>query len=733
MNFQQILPSDNFSELVQKVNQNFITVLQSGGGPSGPKGDQGNIGPIGPIGERGTRWWYGTDDPNNLVFIDEKESDFYLRSDGSVWILETQWVDTGISLKGPQGDSSDSGLTKAGICVQSGTAPADGEDFKYLSPSGEYFCLSGRAYTPLVIGGSPNGTQLCSTDIGNISCTYWKDINITQSTLFVHTPQVSGSRHITFSRPEGTGIGSSQNSCNINELAYLNINTYDALIVKAPRRIDNSLRSCNSDGIILSTDDSNINLSSARDISITTTGTPLSNRACTGNSINSTGNITISSNEGSCGGYAGSAIKIFKGSGSDLGRGGIRIGNGCLNNGDVRVYSIGDICNVSGNSFKVDTFSSIDMSSSNMNMNITGLTNIEGDSFNVNAGEGIFLNGGNSFTISSDDIQIESKSSNIINRTPVGSSRHIFTSTCNAQNSGLTVEFENSGESRIHVQSACSCISTIRLGGQGRNISTLNRSEMIYDRGSSLFTLRVYSNINETLDNVIIASPTQVEVCSNFVNINGVVTIPSAVLCSPVACNLNVGTLTNRCSATFCSTVNLNSNVCTNSTGTIDINKPVTFSNNVTFCAFTGSLRFLGCTYLGQSSVMSLCGADSQIRLSSTSSISMLENSTISSSICTRTITVPDGFAATVNPSQFTTLRVVRCEGAAPNLALNGGGIRDGQLINILPGRNNLGCYPNVDISVVGGPSIMPGNFTLACTGKRLIWSCIENSWIVLD
>lgn len=733
MNFQQILPTDNFSELANKINENFLVVIQNGGGPRGPKGDVGDIGPIGPVGERGTRWWYGIVDPNSLIFDEALEGDFYLQSDGKVWILDTQWNDTGISIKGPKGDPSDSGFSDAGICITSGSAPVDGKDFKYISPSGEYYCLSSRPYQSVVFGGSPNGTSLCSNDIGNISCNYWKDINITQSTILVHTPQASGSRHITLSRPEGTGIGSSQNTSNISEMSYLNVNTYDALLIKAPRRIDSSLRSCNSDGIILSTDDSDINLSSARDIKITATGLPLSNKSCTGNSIASTGNITISSSEGTCGGYSGSSIKIFKGSGSDLGRGGIRIGNGCTNNGDIRIFSFNDVCTIAGGSNIIEGTNVNVRSGFDVCIDAPGIFRVDGEDTIINAGNNINLTANASFTLESNDIQIESKSSNIILRTPAGSSRHIFTSTCNAQNAGLTVEFENSGESRIHIQSACSCISTIRLGGLGRNVSSLNRTDLVYDRSSSIFTVKVYDGLEESIKDILQVSPSNFTVCANTANLNGVVTIPSAVLCFPAACSLNVGSMTVRCASTFCSTVNLNSNVCTNSTGSIDINKPVTFSNNVTFCAFSGSLRFLGCTYFGQAATVSICGTGSRLEISNSSCVVVCNDSTIGTGIRTRTLTLSDGPTGTFNPNQSSAWRIIRCNDAFPIISIQGIGSYDGQHLYILPERNSSGCWPNICIGVAGVASLIPNNFSLTCQPRKLIYSACSCTWFLLD
>ena len=65
-------PGDNQDVLVNKINQNFGSIVANGGGPQGqegPQGDQGPIGPIGPKGDqgvpgtRGTRWFVSLTEP----------------------------------------------------------------------------------------------------------------------------------------------------------------------------------------------------------------------------------------------------------------------------------------------------------------------------------------------------------------------------------------------------------------------------------------------------------------------------------------------------------------------------------------------------------------------------------------------------------------------------------------------------------------------------------------------
>ncbi len=65
-------PGDTQEDLVAKINQNFDSVVSSGGGPQGPDGPPGDSGPIGPAGpkgdqgvpgQRGTRWFVSSTDP----------------------------------------------------------------------------------------------------------------------------------------------------------------------------------------------------------------------------------------------------------------------------------------------------------------------------------------------------------------------------------------------------------------------------------------------------------------------------------------------------------------------------------------------------------------------------------------------------------------------------------------------------------------------------------------------
>ena len=63
---------DNQQDIVNKINANFDSVIQNGGGPQGQQGEQGtqgSIGPAGPKGDpgqqgtRGNRWFVQASEP----------------------------------------------------------------------------------------------------------------------------------------------------------------------------------------------------------------------------------------------------------------------------------------------------------------------------------------------------------------------------------------------------------------------------------------------------------------------------------------------------------------------------------------------------------------------------------------------------------------------------------------------------------------------------------------------
>jgi hypothetical protein len=78
INILNILPGDQQSILVDKVNYNFDQILTAGGGPQGPQGirgatgaigPQGIQGPTGPQGLRGARWYVQPVAPDEITVL----------------------------------------------------------------------------------------------------------------------------------------------------------------------------------------------------------------------------------------------------------------------------------------------------------------------------------------------------------------------------------------------------------------------------------------------------------------------------------------------------------------------------------------------------------------------------------------------------------------------------------------------------------------------------------------
>jgi hypothetical protein len=135
---------DTQEVLVDKINQNFGSVVANGGGPQGqegPQGDQGPVGPIGPKGDqgvpgtRGTRWFVSETEPlggtagNGIIY-----GDYWVdtSSDNEVYIYSTGgWETTGdffqaldvfTTLPGIVGPGS---ITSKSAIVQSSATPGN--------------------------------------------------------------------------------------------------------------------------------------------------------------------------------------------------------------------------------------------------------------------------------------------------------------------------------------------------------------------------------------------------------------------------------------------------------------------------------------------------------------------------------------------------------------------------------------------------------------------------------
>jgi len=117
---KELLAADTISQAADKINFNFDQLLLNGGGPVGPIGPLGPPGPIGGRGIRGSIWYEGEDNPNSIIFPSLETGDQYLRGpissgetgDGDVFeYTGSNWVYTGINLKGDTGDSGTSEWT----------------------------------------------------------------------------------------------------------------------------------------------------------------------------------------------------------------------------------------------------------------------------------------------------------------------------------------------------------------------------------------------------------------------------------------------------------------------------------------------------------------------------------------------------------------------------------------------------------------------------------------------
>jgi len=121
-------PGDTQEDLINKINQNFDSIVANGGGPQGAdgkQGDQGPIGPEGPIGdtgvpgERGTKWFISSSTPppqggtsaNSTILI----GDYWVNTSTSakeVSVYTTGgWIPTGQSLQAQEIFTTLTGIT----------------------------------------------------------------------------------------------------------------------------------------------------------------------------------------------------------------------------------------------------------------------------------------------------------------------------------------------------------------------------------------------------------------------------------------------------------------------------------------------------------------------------------------------------------------------------------------------------------------------------------------------
>lgn len=184
---RELLPSDTFSALVDKVNYNFDQLLLSGGGPIGLTG---GLGDIGPMGISGTRMYTTIDivdkttdtpvtpilpgDPNkyypvapgatekigslskplrhNDLYIEEGDDNTLGNSglDGDIWIysvITNGWTKTGNNIKGETGNQGVAGLSE---WTRDLTFQSSGRDYLYITD------ITGVPVHKLVLGSFVN-------------------------------------------------------------------------------------------------------------------------------------------------------------------------------------------------------------------------------------------------------------------------------------------------------------------------------------------------------------------------------------------------------------------------------------------------------------------------------------------------------------------------------------------------------------------------------------------------
>lgn len=133
---------DTQEDLVNKINQNFGSVVANGGGPQGPdgpQGDQGSVGAAGPMGdqgvpgERGTRWFLSSTEPlGGTAGVGIIVGDYWVDTNDNklVYTYATGgWVSTGENLQAQDsfatlpGIVGPGGATSKNAIVQSSATP----------------------------------------------------------------------------------------------------------------------------------------------------------------------------------------------------------------------------------------------------------------------------------------------------------------------------------------------------------------------------------------------------------------------------------------------------------------------------------------------------------------------------------------------------------------------------------------------------------------------------------
>jgi hypothetical protein len=141
---------DTQEDLVNKINQNFGSIVANGGGPQGsdgPQGDQGSVGAAGPMGdqgvpgERGTRWFLSSGEPSGgTAGVGIIVGDYWVDTNDNklVYTYATGgWVSTGENLQ-----AQDSFATLTGIVGSTGATSKNAIVQSSATPNLNTFVLS---------------------------------------------------------------------------------------------------------------------------------------------------------------------------------------------------------------------------------------------------------------------------------------------------------------------------------------------------------------------------------------------------------------------------------------------------------------------------------------------------------------------------------------------------------------------------------------------------------------
>ena len=141
---------DTQEDLVNKINQNFGSIVANGGGPQGsdgPQGDQGSVGAAGPMGdqgvpgERGTRWFLSSTEPlGGTAGVGIIVGDYWVDTNDNklVYLYATGgWISTGENLQ-----AQDSFTTLTGIVGSTGATSKNAIVQSSATPNINTFVLS---------------------------------------------------------------------------------------------------------------------------------------------------------------------------------------------------------------------------------------------------------------------------------------------------------------------------------------------------------------------------------------------------------------------------------------------------------------------------------------------------------------------------------------------------------------------------------------------------------------